>query len=85
MLPEAVLIWHQVWLVEPLQFKVAVPVLLMFKVWPLGVAPPETPLKLKVVGFRTMWGLGVGLTVTVPNVVLLAQMLLLVPPLVPVV
>ena len=63
MLPEAELMWHQVWLVEPLQFKVAVPVLAIFKVCPAGVEPPETPLKEKVVGFRTMWGLGGGFTV----------------------
>ena len=57
MLPEAELIWHQVWLVVPVQFNVAVPVLLMFKGWPDGVGPPETPVKVRE-GPRTMWGLG---------------------------
>ena len=85
MLPEAELMWHQLWSVEPDQFKAAVPVFLMFKVWPGGVGPPETPVKVKVVGLRTMWGLGAELTVTVPNIVLPTQILLLVPLLVPVV
>ena len=39
----------------PVQLKDALPVFEIFKVWPDGVAPPETPLKVKVVGDRTMW------------------------------
>ena len=35
----------------------ALPVLEIVKVLPAGVAPPETPLKEKVVGLRTMRGL----------------------------
>ena len=39
------------------------PVLEIVRVWPEGVAPPEIPLKVKAVGLREMWGLGIGLTV----------------------
>ena len=74
--PEAEEIWHQAWLVEPDQFKVAVPVLEIFKVWPDGVAPPEVPEKEKVVGERTMWGLEAAVLVAM-------QMGLELPPLTP--
>ncbi len=56
--PEEEEIWHQAWLAEPVQFKAATPVLAMFRFWPAGVAPPEVPENEKVVGLKTMWGLG---------------------------
>ena len=62
MAPDEEEMWHQVWLVEPVQFKVALPKALeMFKVCPAGAEPPETPEKVKEVGLKTIWGLGVGL------------------------
>lgn len=59
------------------QLRVAVPVFLMVMAWPAGVAPPEIPVKLKVVGERKMVGRVGAAIVTVPMVVgPLAQMLL---------
>ena len=66
-LPEVSLTWHQVAVLpgtpDAVQFRVAEPVFFTVRVWPGGVAPPETPEKEKVVGERVMCALGTGFTV----------------------
>src|SRR3989338_3830531 len=57
--PEEEEISHHAWSVEPVQLSGAVPVLAMLRVWPAGVAPPETPLKVKETGEREMEGLAI--------------------------
>ena len=62
-LPEAGETWHQVWFVLAAHNKVLPAVgLEIVKVWPAGVAPPETPLKVKVTGNKEIAGIGAGLT-----------------------
>jgi len=75
-LPEDWLIWHQVAGLpatpEAVQFRVALPVLEIFKVLPAGVSPPDMPLKEKDAGLKTMWGLlsvNVAVQVLLPSIV----------------
>ena len=51
---------------EAFHFKVVLVELPIVKVWPAGVLPPETPVKVMVVGERVMVGLTVTTQVPLP-------------------
>ena len=53
--PEAGLTWHQAWLVIVVHDEDTVPVLPMVNGLEEGVAPPETPVKLRLAGDRERW------------------------------
>ncbi len=54
--PEAGPARHQLWLVDRLQFKGALPVFPIAKFWEAGVCPPETAEKETIAGFKLMIG-----------------------------